>query len=289
MNSNGSWTVKTFCDDGMYRVGEDIGLIQPPLADMNDRSIWEYHAAEFETTGYDSNGVPIISVVLNPSDVVGMISQNASVDVYGNGHQDVVTVVSCVTTGTNCSYGDANGNNDLNDYMDATGSTLVESAYFSRNTGAYGSSASNGDHYEVVDRMKSATTALDVVTEWDFHPLNTGMLGNDFYDVNQAHLGTTPGYLHFSANISVASQVRHSDGIGGLRAYNYKYRDATLSSQGRGFQGFEQVIVDDVASDLRSVTDYHVKFPLSGDVAEIRRCLINASNLDCSSLPVSKS
>ena len=62
-------------------------------------------------------------------------------------------------------------------------------------------------HYEVVDKLKSATTALDRRVEWDFLPLNTGRAGADFYSAAHANLGSTDGYMHFSANLNAVREV----------------------------------------------------------------------------------
>ncbi|MGH2569086.1 MAG: hypothetical protein ACRDGA_12175, partial [Bacteroidota bacterium] len=134
--------------------------------------------------------------------------------------------------------------------------------------------------------MKAATTAIGAQTQWDYLPLNSGKAATDFYDVDNTELNSTAGYFHFSANINVVSQVRYSDGVGGFRAFNYKYRDATLNSTGRGFQGFDQIIVDDVANSLRSASNYHIKFPLTGSLAEVRKCVSEAGNPTCSTLPI---
>lgn len=190
---------------------------QGPLLDINDRSIWEYHKAVFTVTGYNAQNIPLMSVSLVPTDIVATISDAATADVFGNGHSDFVTLIYCGTTGSNCTFGDANGNNDLNDCLDSYGAPLMIGAYMNRNVGSYGSTSTDLSQYEVVDKMKSATTALDVVTEWDYLPLNTGKAGADFYSVDQSHLGTTPGYLHFSANINVVSQVRYSRHRGSRR------------------------------------------------------------------------
>ena len=287
VTTSGVWGTQTFCDDEMYRIGEDVSKRQPVLADSNDRSIWEYYRADFVVTGY-SNNIPQLSVSLVPTDIVGTISEGATVDLYGNGHSDFATMVSCFTTGTNCSYGDASGNNDLTDYQDSGGANLTPGAYMNRNVGSYGPASSNTMEYAVVDRLESATTAMNNNVEWDYSPLNSGMGASDFYTVNQAHLGSTDGYLHFSANVSVVSELRVSDGIGGLNSYGYKYRDATLNTGGRGFQGFKQIVVDDHANNVRSVSDYHIKFPLTGSLIEVRRCLISPTNLNCTSQNIDK-
>ena len=288
VTTSGNWDWRQFCDDEMYAIGGAGGIQQPPISDINDRSIYRYDRVKFDITGYAPSGLPIVSVSLVPTDVVSMVTQGAAADVFGNGHTDFVTMISCATTGRNCRYGDANGNNDLNDFVDDHGTTLTLGAYINRNTGSYGTGSSDTGKYEVVDRLESVTTALDDRVEWDYKPLNTGRAGPDFYSVNQAHLGSNPGYLHFSANINVVEEVRYSDGIGGLRAYRYKYQDATLSSQGRGFQGYKRIIVDDVANEMRSVSDYHVLYPATGQLAETRSCPISAGDLECDGRPVEK-
>ncbi len=286
ISTSGIWGVQRFCDDEMYRIGEDVSKPQPPLSDSNDRSLYRYHRVRFEVTGYSSANVPLISATMEPTDLVATLSQGATADVFGNGHSDFLTTVICVTTGTNCTFGDANGNNSLEDFLDAQGAPLTVGSYINRNTGSFGSASAEMSDYEVVDKMKSSTTPLGVRTEWDYLPLNTGKAGPDFYSANHADLGSTPGYMHFSANINVVHEVRHSDGRGGLRAYRYKYQDATLNALGRGFQGYERIIIDDIANELRTVSDYHIKFPLSGQLTETRSCLLGAGDIECDGLPI---
>ena len=283
-----NWQVKRFCDDEMYTVGQ-VGPSQAPISPSNDRSVYEYQKVRFDVTGYNASGLPLITAVLESTDIVSTISEGAASDIYGNGHTDLVTEVSCaMPASSNCTFGDANGNNTLADYLDSTGTALTTGAYMNRNTGSYGSSSTGTSQYEVVDRLKAATTALGTKVEWDYLPLNTGKAGSDFYSADQADLTNVAAYMHFGANLNVVEEVRYSDGIGGLRAYRYKYQDATLNTQGRGFQGYKRVIVDDVASGMRNVSDYHIKYPLAGELAERRSCPISANDLECDGLPVSK-
>ncbi len=287
----GAWGVQRFCDDEMYRVGETTvgGLWQPPLADMNDRSLYQYEKAVFTVTGYSPNGTPQITATLEPTSIVSTITLGARADVFGNGLDDFVTMASCFTTGTNCTYGDAAGNNTLADYLDSRGNPMIPGAYINRNVGSYGPTSADSRQYEIVDMMKSAEDALGARTEWDYLPLNSGRGGTDFYDADHSHMGTTVGYLHFSANVNVVHEVRRSNGLGTLNAFNYRYRDATLSSQGRGFQGFEQIIVEDEENELRSVSDYHVMFPLSGRLIETRQCLSSSADLECATGQIAES
>ena len=58
---------------------------------------------------------------------------------------------------------------------------------------------------------------------------------------------------------------------------------------GRGFQGYKRIIVDDVANGMRNVSDYHVQYPLTGQLAENRSCPLSANDLECDALPITQS
>lgn len=49
--------------------------------------------------------------------------------------------------------------------------------------------------------------------------------------------------------VQVVAAVRSSDGLGGLRGTTYRYRDATLALNGRGWLGFAGVTIRDAAAD----------------------------------------
>ncbi|MGH2569085.1 MAG: hypothetical protein ACRDGA_12170, partial [Bacteroidota bacterium] len=156
ITTSGQWGIQRLCDDDMYRIGEDQSKPQPPLADSNDRSLYQYYRARFAITGYDSANVPIVSATLEPTTLVSMLSQGATADVYGNGLADFITVTICQTTGTNCTFSDANGNNSLNAYLDSHGAPLTTGAYINRNTGSFGSGSLDASMYDVVDQLKAA-------------------------------------------------------------------------------------------------------------------------------------
>lgn len=90
----------------------------------------------------------------------------------------------------------------------------------------------------------------------------------------------------FTSSMYVVSDSYHSNGIGGLNQKQYSYREAVYNRMGRGFQGFRSIIVDDLSDTdpnkhIRSVSDFHQKFPLSGKLEQTRTCLIVSGGEEC--------
>ncbi len=157
--------------------------------------------------------------------------------------------------------------------------------------------------YSAVDSIQSITNGLDNTVKWQYSPIahNAGRSASELqlYKVptadNERYVGGQPNskYFYFGSSMHVVSAMEKSDGIGGFNKTQYGYREAVYNRQGRGFQGFRSVIVDDLSDvdsnkHIRSVSDFHQKFPLAGKLEQTRTCLISSGGEDCSVLPINK-
>jgi hypothetical protein len=66
-----------------------------------------------------------------------------------------------------------------------------------------------------------------------------------------------------------------SNGIGGLNETRYFYKDAVQNNQGRGFQGFKQIISKNITSKLMQNSYFHQVFPYAGKLSWQRSYLSN--------------
>ncbi|MCO7224749.1 fibronectin type III domain-containing protein [Pleionea sp. CnH1-48] len=81
---------------------------------------------------------------------------------------------------------------------------------------------------------------------------------------------------------SSSPSIYHSHCKAGFNTKLYSYRNALVDHKGHGFQGFKQMIVDDLATGIRSVSNYHQTFPLGGQIKSDLTCLIRDEDEDCS-------
>ena len=139
------------------------------------------------------------------------------------------------------------------------------------------------------DLLQGIKTGLDNRYQFTYKTLfQMALEGN--YQVTKR--GDEYPYFNFTSTAIFASNMERSNGIGGVNKVNYRYENAQYHAQGRGFQGFSRVIVDDLSDSdinkrIRSVTDFHQKFPLAGKVESSRTCLIADNDFDCSNTPLS--
>ncbi|MRX27296.1 RHS repeat-associated core domain-containing protein [Kangiella sp. HZ709] len=164
-------------------------------------------------------------------------------------------------------------------------------------------SKTTANTYSAVDSIQSITNGLDNTVKWQYSPIahNAGRSASDLqlYKVptadNQRYVGGQPNskYFYFGSSMHVVSAMDKSDGIGGFNKTQYGYREAVYNRQGRGFQGFRSVIVDDLSDvdsnkHIRSVSDFHQKFPLAGKLEQTRTCLVSSGSEACNSGLINK-
>ncbi|MBL4705312.1 MAG: fibronectin type III domain-containing protein, partial [Flavobacteriales bacterium] len=153
------------------------------------------------------------------------------------------------------------------------------------------------------DLIQESVNGLGITNRWDYAPISSNAERDsedelDFYkmppqderylfnDDSAYKLGIS--YFYFTSSMMAVSDFYQADGIGGEVKTRYGYREAIYNRRGRGFQGFRSIVVDG-PSGIRSVTDFHQRFPLSGKIEEARTCLTDdAIQGICSNLPISK-
>ncbi len=141
------------------------------------------------------------------------------------------------------------------------------------------------------DLLVSVVDGLGNEHQWNYKTLayerSTGV---DFYSVpslNDPSRYIDDKHFYFTSSMYVVDSFKYSNGIGGLNEKQYSYREAIYNNEGRGLQGFRSIIVDDLsdtdsAKHIRSVSDFHQKFPLAGKLEQTRTCLLVSSGEDCS-------
>lgn len=67
----------------------------------------------------------------------------------------------------------------------------------------------------------------------------------------------------------VVSRMDQSDGIGGVRAYTYRYESAQTDLRGRGFLGFAKRISTDLTTGLVTTEAYHQNYPYIGQLQSV--------------------
>ncbi|NVJ65334.1 MAG: VCBS repeat-containing protein [Gammaproteobacteria bacterium] len=241
---------------------------------QQDDSIYQYDAIYF-----DENPDGSIATRKEDSGFVGPLKQGAFIDTYGNGLTDFVF-----------TYGPTN--EDSPAYIPTSESS--KHAILQRNFDTYvyrNRGSASGDDYAPVNMLKSVVNGFAHKSEWEYKPLSTGKKQNNnlpLYASDYDQTDTDSDYFHFASSMYVVSDFKQSDGIGGDLTTQYRYKGAMYNVRGRGFQGFNQVAVDSLDSGLRSVTDFHQKYPLAGQVKQARSCLITDNSKDCSVNPINK-
>lgn len=151
---------------------------------------------------------------------------------------------------------------------------------------------------KLADTNYQVENGLGQKFQWNYAPLSRWLAdrtnGEAFYDVPKGsarYIANDPKKenFYFTSSMYVVSNSYQSNGINSnFNETQYNYREAIYNRAGRGFQGFRSVIVDDLASGMRSVTDFHQIFPKAGKIQEVRTCLIGDSLFECQGSPLSK-
>ena len=259
------------CDDDLYdEYTTPYALTGGPInADVLDNSVRRYRAIQFDET--PTGIITATDDIL--TDIVASASQTAAIDATGDGLVDIVTVFGCRTTP--CEF-----NNAAVAALNGTvNSTYVEGAWINRNTGSTADISGNGKFdYAAQDLMSAAEDAFGNRHEWDYRPLSSDEYDtavSDYYRTTHSDELTDPDYFHFASSMYVVADHRASNGIGGLNSTKYRYRSAIFNNQGRGFQGFRSIIVEEdiypaghglANTDKINRTDFYQKWPESGQV-----------------------
>jgi hypothetical protein len=148
---------------------------------------------------------------------------------------------------------------------------------------------------------------------WQHQPLSSPDVagcdktdGKPFYTVNLAG-ARSPGYMFFTSSMWVVSRLDVDNGLGAATNRTcYRYEDAMLNGQGRGFQGFKTIVAEEQlppaageppapsghscggggfcsANNLRTTTAFSQEFPLTS-----RLDTVTVSTLDGNPLSEAK-
>lgn len=288
------------CDRELY------GLYQPSLnstpqeLDSNniDDTVYSYEAILLK----ENASGDLVKTTL-PTNIIASSTQRATVDAYGNGLADIVTVFGCrwdnnpSSSTYNCQW-----NTEITDQNNrAIDPSLQQGIYMMRNKGA----AKSGELYRPVDMLESVTNGLGVENKWDYRPLSTGdnpttgskanSESESFYQVDRQYANQFDNYFHFASSMYAVTKHSVTNGIGGFNDTVYRYSGAMFNNQGRGFQGFRSITVDSPSGvdeyqeviNTRSITEFHQVFPLAGKIQEIRKCLLTSYDPNCEQSPLS--
>ncbi|WP_144395463.1 RHS repeat-associated core domain-containing protein [Pleionea sediminis] len=129
------------------------------------------------------------------------------------------------------------------------------------------------------DLMTKVINGFGFEDQWTYLPLTHPGLGGDkhpFYEADYDYLSGEDykNYSQFIEGSHMVASYKKSNGVGGLNEKRYFYKGAVINHLGRGFQGFKTIVVEDKASGIRSISDFHQFFPLAGKQEETRSCLI---------------
>jgi RHS repeat-associated protein len=122
------------------------------------------------------------------------------------------------------------------------------------------------------DVLTQAVNGLGMKEQWSYAPLSgegdpdcSYTAAAPFYKVNLE--SASRGHYHFGATMPVVASYRASNGVGGLNEQCVRYEDAMFSTEGRGFQGFKAIVIDENLKDghdRSTRTEYYDYFPLTG-------------------------
>ena len=260
---------RTRCGDELYEDVTDQEFSQTTAmidAAKKDDSIYQFNAIYF-----DEAIAGTFSVREDATEFVGSAAESAFVDAFGKGLNDFVF-----------AYGPRLAASSI-DTSTGTGSVMEGKDfgyYIIRNYGAGG--ATSRYDYEPQDMIKSSVDGQGIVSQWDYRPLSS-----DEYDVKENNVvvdeyyssvdGYSQGisrsqgeYLSFASSMYTVAAFNQTNGVGSDNQVRYRYAGAVYNMQGRGFQGFREIHVEDEASQSLAVTEFHQQFPFTGRVEKQR-------------------
>ncbi|BAM86885.1 hypothetical protein S58_08740 [Bradyrhizobium oligotrophicum S58] len=123
--------------------------------------------------------------------------------------------------------------------------------------------AANGGSGDLVSQV---TSGLGVTATITYAPLTSGSVysrdANASYPIQDMQMA-----------LYVTSRLDLSNGVGGTYSSSYNYAGAKLDTSGRGFLGFRQMTVRDLATGIADTTTFRQDFPFVGMVSSATRTL----------------
>jgi len=225
---------------------------------------WTLHLAQTSETGeiYFTQNVNFIPII---APLAGL----SIADVDSNGFDDIVVRLGEQYSDDHVDiYNDYNGNpvtSGIYVYFNKSRKidklTKISTAFGVEHYFDYASLSSNADFFQ-----RCLTTDVNGDCQEDIDSCNA----DEFSD---ACLGSQFPYINFATNHISVKQYSTSNVSGdAVNKTRFKYRKARFHKQGRGFQGFGQIIEEKYADSADSqayaqvTTDYLQKFPFSGMV-----------------------
>lgn len=144
------------------------------------------------------------------------------------------------------------------------------------------------------DLMRTATNGLGAWADWRYQPISRSAIDKEevapgqlvdvcsapepFYTAALGQAGL--GYAYFTSSMWAVSRFRVDAGVGAeAKPVCYRYKDAMLSTQGRGFQGFRTIVAEEQLTatggeagsgtsaaspnNLRTTTEFNQIFPFT--------------------------
>lgn len=203
-------------------------------ADMSE-NLFHYHRDLWYWKVWQAtpDGTDFEEISLNDT-IIGSLFSTTLVDVDLDGELDITTSI---------------GFDDLT-YRYEIESTMPEGHY------VYYRNGNQFKHKLLKDVETDLTKTLIV----DYQPLEVG----EHYQV-ELQTGGFP-YVNFGSSMKVVTSLKSENGIGGFNEQTYQYKNARFHLQGRGFQGFESIIVNNIAAGITTSTEYYQDFPMTGQV-----------------------
>ena len=252
--SGGAYSPITRCGSAIYdsyKISFNGLPVNASRPSKEDRNIYQYKALYF-TENSDGS----FSAELKGTELIAGANHAIVTDALGKGLSDLVFTYGCEDS--SCSMNGASG---------VMAGKALNKTYFNRNYGATTDTVNpSKDDYQPTDMLISATNgATGMSSRWNYRPLSSGIPTNssiDFYQADYTNV-VDDEHFHFGSSMYVVSRFSQSNGIGSMNDSTYKYRGAMLNTQGRGFRGFRTIMETDVASSIRTTTDFLQKFPYS--------------------------
>ncbi|TQV70869.1 hypothetical protein FLL45_21310, partial [Aliikangiella marina] len=261
--------LKTYCIDPSGTADDTINTERN--CSLHEFPWLQNHLVQWNYLDFDEGSAGSVSLVLKSTDIEARLNDLGLADVHGDGQLDAYSTVG-----------------------------------FTWNNGVHINGSENGlsvarnNSARPADMMVAVENGLGVKSKWNYKPLSdfvdsTGEL--TIYDPERLYADKHDDMFLFSSSMIVVDEFKQSNG--GLTdtpscsndscfsTTNYQYRGAIYNHLGRGFQGFRSIIVDSPAG-IRSVTDFHQKFPHAGQIETVKTCLTSSNDDTCSTSKLSE-